>query len=186
MAAPGSLLQDADRDSATVVLLDLASQLKASRRRGAEVPLLKGKAIALLFERPSTRTRSAFEVAAAQQGAASSYLDPETCHLGVRESIDDTGRVLGRMYDGIAFRARRHDAMVGMADAAVGPQCSGRQQVSAICARGGPPVERVHRLDSRHARPRLRRGDRVLPGEPRSRISRRAVATTLFGGRGSR
>lgn len=85
-------------------LIDLAAELKAARRAGAEQQLLRGRNIALIFEKASTRTRCAFEVAAAQQGAATTYLDPDGSHIGYKESVPDTARVLGRMFDALQFR----------------------------------------------------------------------------------
>lgn len=85
-------------------LLALAAELKAAKRAGAETRHLTGKNIALIFEKTSTRTRCAFEVAAADQGAATTYLDPSGSQLGHKESVKDTARVLGRMYDGIEYR----------------------------------------------------------------------------------
>ncbi|RKN04066.1 ornithine carbamoyltransferase [Streptomyces radicis] len=85
-------------------LLDLAAELKAARRLGAESKALTGKHIALIFEKSSTRTRCAFEVAAAEQGAATTYLDPASSHIGYKESARDTARVLGRMFDAIQYR----------------------------------------------------------------------------------
>jgi ornithine carbamoyltransferase len=85
-------------------LLDLAAELKAAKKGGAEAPRLRGRNIALIFEKSSTRTRCAFEVAAHDQGAAVTYLDPSGSQLGKKESIRDTARVLGRMYDGIEYR----------------------------------------------------------------------------------
>ncbi|WP_327069190.1 ornithine carbamoyltransferase [Kitasatospora sp. NBC_01302] len=85
-------------------LLDLAAQLKAAKYAGTEEPRLRGKHIALIFEKTSTRTRCAFEVAAADQGAATTYLDPSGSQIGHKESVRDTARVLGRMFDGIEYR----------------------------------------------------------------------------------
>ncbi|GHF94439.1 ornithine carbamoyltransferase [Streptomyces albogriseolus] len=85
-------------------LLELAAELKAAKRAGTETPYLRGKNIALIFEKTSTRTRCAFEVAAADQGAATTYLDPSGSQMGHKESVKDTARVLGRMYDGIEYR----------------------------------------------------------------------------------
>ncbi|WP_062214251.1 ornithine carbamoyltransferase [Streptomyces sp. NBRC 109706] len=85
-------------------LVELAGRLKAAKRSGTEVPLLAGKHIALLFEKSSTRTRCAFEVAAADQGARTTYLDPAGSHIGYKESARDTARVLGRMFDAIEYR----------------------------------------------------------------------------------
>ncbi len=85
-------------------LLDLAAELKTAKRAGTEVPRLRGRNIALIFEKASTRTRCAFEVAAHDQGAHVTYLDPSGSHLGHKESAADTARVLGRMYDAIEYR----------------------------------------------------------------------------------
>ncbi|HEX5163831.1 MAG TPA: ornithine carbamoyltransferase [Thermomicrobiales bacterium] len=87
-----------------VALLDLSSELKAAKRNGTEQPLLKQKEIVLIFEKTSTRTRCAFEVAAYDQGAHVTYLGPEGSQIGHKESMKDTARVLGRMYDAIEYR----------------------------------------------------------------------------------
>jgi ornithine carbamoyltransferase len=85
-------------------LLDLSARLKAAKYAGAEDPRLKGKQIVLIFEKDSTRTRNAFEVAASDQGAHVTYIGGSGSHMGSTESIKDTARVLGRLYNGIAFR----------------------------------------------------------------------------------
>jgi ornithine carbamoyltransferase len=85
-------------------LLDLAAELKAERREGREEQRLAGKTIALIFEKDSTRTRCAFEVAAYHQGAHVTYLGPTGSHIGHKETVKDTARVLGRMYDAIEYR----------------------------------------------------------------------------------
>jgi ornithine carbamoyltransferase len=85
-------------------LLRLATELKAARQAGSEVQRLRGKQVALIFEKDSTRTRVAFEVAAYEQGAQVTYLGPGSSHIGYKESMKDTARVLGRMYDGIEYR----------------------------------------------------------------------------------
>jgi ornithine carbamoyltransferase len=85
-------------------LLDLGFSLKKAKYSGTEVPTLKGKNIALIFEKSSTRTRCAFEVAALDQGAGVTYLGPSGSQIGYKESMKDTARVLGRMYDGIEYR----------------------------------------------------------------------------------
>ncbi|MFF3248656.1 ornithine carbamoyltransferase [Streptomyces sp. NPDC002870] len=85
-------------------LIDLAAELKAAKRAGTEVQRLRGKNIALIFEKSSTRTRCSFEVAAADQGASTTYIDPAGSHIGSKESAKDTARVLGRMFDAIEFR----------------------------------------------------------------------------------
>ncbi len=85
-------------------LIDLAAELKIAKYDGSEQPRLVGKNIALIFEKTSTRTRCAFEVAAFDQGARVTYLDPTGSQIGHKESMEDTARVLGRMYDGIEYR----------------------------------------------------------------------------------
>lgn len=85
-------------------LLTLSADLKAAKYAGTEQPTLKGKNIVLLFEKDSTRTRCAFEVAALDQGAHVTYLGPAGSQMGKKESMKDTARVLGRMYDGIEYR----------------------------------------------------------------------------------
>lgn len=85
-------------------LLRLATDLKAAKQAGTEVPRLVRKNIALIFEKDSTRTRSGFEVAAYDQGAHVSYIGPSGSHIGHKESMKDTARVLGRMYDAIEYR----------------------------------------------------------------------------------
>ncbi|MFE2704984.1 ornithine carbamoyltransferase [Streptomyces mirabilis] len=103
-------------------LLDLAAELKAAKRSGTEQPRLTGKHLALIFEKTSTRTRCAFEVAAADQGAATTYLGPGDTHVGSKESIADTARVLGRMFDAIEYRG------------------SAQSIVTELAARSGVPV----------------------------------------------
>lgn len=85
-------------------LLDLSASLKKEKKEGREIQRLKGKNIALIFEKSSTRTRCAFEVAAFDQGASVTYLGPSGSQIGQKESMKDTARVLGRMYDGIEYR----------------------------------------------------------------------------------
>nr|WP_316624358.1 ornithine carbamoyltransferase [uncultured Ruminococcus sp.] len=85
-------------------LLDLAAELKAKKKAGIPHRLCEGKSIALIFEKTSTRTRCAFEVAAADLGMHPTYLDPSGSQIGKKESIADTARVLGRMYDAIEYR----------------------------------------------------------------------------------
>ena len=85
-------------------LLDLSADLKAKKKAGLPHRLCTGRNIALLFEKNSTRTRCAFEVAAFDLGMHCTYLDPQSSQMGKKESIADTARVLGRMYDGIEYR----------------------------------------------------------------------------------
>jgi ornithine carbamoyltransferase len=96
-------------------LLDLAAELKAAKREGREEQKLTGKEIALIFEKDSTRTRCAFEVAAYDQGAHVTYLGPGGSHMGHKESVKDTARVLGRMFDAIEFRGFAQEAAEGLA-----------------------------------------------------------------------
>ncbi|MCF2706553.1 ornithine carbamoyltransferase [Arcanobacterium haemolyticum] len=84
--------------------VDLAESLKRERREGHERQRLQGKSVALIFEKTSTRTRCAFEVAAFHQGAHTTYLDPSSSQIGHKESVADTAHVLGRMFDAIEFR----------------------------------------------------------------------------------
>ena len=90
-------------------LLDMAADLKNAKYTGIEQPQLKGKNIALIFEKASTRTRCSFEVAALDQGAHVSYLGPSGSQIGQKESMKDTARVLGRLYDGIEYRGYGQD-----------------------------------------------------------------------------
>ena len=92
-----------------IALLDLAAELKAAKRNGTEEQQLKQKEIVLIFEKTSTRTRCAFEVAAYDQGAHVTYLGPEGSQIGHKESMKDTARVLGRMYDAIEYRGFAQD-----------------------------------------------------------------------------
>ncbi|GHV01869.1 ornithine carbamoyltransferase [Bacteroidia bacterium] len=103
-------------------LLALASRLKRAKQRGRERQRLRGKNFALIFEKDSTRTRCAFEVAAFDQGAHTTYLGPSGSQIGKKESIEDTARVLGRMYDGIEYRG------------------FGQQVVETIARHAGVPV----------------------------------------------
>jgi len=100
-----SLLKEVDfTREEFIYLIDLAEQLRDEKRSGTEVQRLTGRNIALIFEKTSTRTRSAFEVGAHDQGAHVTYLGPEETQLGHKESMKDTARVLGRMFDGIEYR----------------------------------------------------------------------------------
>lgn len=85
-------------------LVDLSAELKRKKKQGIPVDTLKGKNVALIFEKTSTRTRSSFEVAAHDLGMGSTYLDPKSSQIGKKESIRDTARVLGRVYDGVEYR----------------------------------------------------------------------------------
>jgi len=100
-----SLLKEADLTKEEFLyLVNLASDLRAEKKSGHERQRMSGRNIALIFEKPSTRTRSAFDVAAHDQGAHTTYIGPSESQLGRKESMKDTARVLGRMYDGIEYR----------------------------------------------------------------------------------
>lgn len=87
-----------------ICFLDLAAELKDKKKKGIPMDCLRGKNVALIFEKTSTRTRCSFEVAAHDLGMGTTYLDPKGSQIGKKESIADTARVLGRMYDGIEYR----------------------------------------------------------------------------------
>lgn len=106
-------------------LLDLAASLKAEKKNAAEQPRLTGKNIALIFEKTSTRTRCAFEVAAHDQGAHVTYLDSSGSQIGHKESIRDTARVLGRMYDAIEYRGYGQEIVEQLAEYAGVPVING-------------------------------------------------------------
>ncbi len=106
-------------------LLDLAADLKKAKYTGSEQPHLKNKNVALIFEKSSTRTRCAFEVAAHDQGASVTYLGPSGSQIGTKESMKDTARVLGRMYDGIEYRGFGQDIVEELAKYAGVPVWNG-------------------------------------------------------------
>lgn len=106
-------------------MLDLAAELKAAKYAGTEQPRLKGKNIVLLFEKDSTRTRCAFETAAHDQGAHVTYLGPSGSQMGKKESMKDTARVLGRMYDGIEYRGFDQSIVESLAEYAGVPVWNG-------------------------------------------------------------
>lgn len=106
-------------------LLDLAAKLKDEKKKGINGDRLKGKNIALLFEKPSTRTRCAFVVGARDEGAFPEYLGKDDIQLGHKESVADTARVLGRMFDGIEFRGFKHSTVEELAKYAGVPVWNG-------------------------------------------------------------
>jgi ornithine carbamoyltransferase len=106
-------------------LLDLSTELKRERREGRERRRLEGRAIALIFEKSSTRTRCAFELAAFQQGAHSTVLGPSGTQIGHKESMRDTARVLGRLYDGIEYRGFSQESVRTLAEHAGVPVWNG-------------------------------------------------------------
>lgn len=97
-------------------LLDLAADLKAKKKAGISHKMCEGKNIALIFEKTSTRTRCSFEVAAHDLGMSATYLDPQSSQLGKKESVKDTARVLGRMFDGIEYRGYGQEIVQTLAD----------------------------------------------------------------------
>ncbi|GAB2475876.1 ornithine carbamoyltransferase [Jatrophihabitans fulvus] len=124
--SPGCLLKEVDLTRPEFLgLVALAARLKAEKREGREVPTLRGRSIALVFEKNSTRTRCAFEVAAYDQGAHVTYIGPDGSHLGIKESARDTARVLGRMYDGIEYRGFAQTTVEELADHAGVPVWNG-------------------------------------------------------------
>jgi ornithine carbamoyltransferase len=106
-------------------LLNLAADLKAAKKAGTETQHLRTKEICLIFEKTSTRTRCSFEVAAYDQGAHVTYLDPQSSQMGHKETIKDTARVLGRLYDGIEYRGFDQDIVQTLADFAGVPVWNG-------------------------------------------------------------
>lgn len=123
---PKHFLKEADYTPAQWrELVDLAARLKAEHREGREEQRLTGKAIALIFEKTSTRTRCAFEVAAFQQGAHTTYLDTHGSQIGHKESLADTARVLSQMYDGIEMRGNSQTDLETLAEYASVPVFNG-------------------------------------------------------------
>jgi len=106
-------------------LLDMAAELKAAKYAGTERPRLANKNIALIFEKDSTRTRCAFEVATHDQGAHVTYIGPTGSHIGVKETVKDTARVLGRMYDAIEYRGFGQKVVEDLAEHAGVPVWNG-------------------------------------------------------------
>ena len=96
-------------------LLDLAAELKAKKKKGILGDSMKGKNIALIFEKPSTRTRCSFTIGCTDEGAHPEYLGRDDIQLGHKESVEDTARVLGRMFDGIEFRGFKHETVEKLA-----------------------------------------------------------------------
>ena len=106
-------------------LLDLAAALKEKKKKGEPVDYFRGKNIALIFEKTSTRTRCSFEVAAHDLGMGTTYLDPTGSQIGKKESIEDTARVLGRMYEGIEYRGYGQEIVEELAEYAGVPVWNG-------------------------------------------------------------
>ena len=118
-----SLVHHTERD--LLYLLDLSRDLKRAKYSGLARPTLAGKNIALIFEKSSTRTRCAFEVAAYDEGAHVTYIDPNSSQIGHKESMKDTARVLGRMYDAIEYRGAGQEIVEELADYAGVPVFNG-------------------------------------------------------------
>ncbi|MDX5978863.1 ornithine carbamoyltransferase [Vreelandella alkaliphila] len=118
-----SLMHHSERE--LCYLLDLARDLKRAKYSGTEQQLLKGQNIALIFEKTSTRTRCAFEVAAYDQGANITFIDPGSSQIGHKESMKDTARVLGRMYDAIEYRGFKQEVVEELASYAGVPVYNG-------------------------------------------------------------
>src|SRR5699024_7254718 len=106
--------------------LDLAARLKAAKKKGQSMRFFEGKNIALIFEKTSTRTRCSFEVADHDLGMGVTYLDPSGSQIGKKESIRDTARVLGRMYEGIEYRGYGQEIVEELAKYAVVPVRNGQ------------------------------------------------------------
>ena len=117
-------LKDFTPDEITY-MLDLAADLKEKKKKGIPVDHYKGKNIALIFEKTSTRTRCAFEVAAHDLGMGCTYLDPTGSQIGKKESIADTARVLGRMFEGIEYRGYGQEIVEELAEYAGVPVWNG-------------------------------------------------------------
>ncbi|WP_037608664.1 ornithine carbamoyltransferase [Streptacidiphilus rugosus] len=149
-----SYLHELDYTAAEIHhLLDLAAELKAAHREGRETPCLTGLRLALVFEKSSTRTRCAFEGAAAHQGMTTTYLDPAGSHIGHKESVADTARVLGRMFDAIEYRGYGQDVVEELARTAGVPVYNGLTDTAhptqSLCdvftmrEHSGRPVEEI-------------------------------------------
>jgi ornithine carbamoyltransferase len=114
-------------------MLTLAIDLKQRHRRGESMPLLAGKSLALLFSKPSLRTRASFEVGMHQLGGHTSYFEDPDIVMGLREPFNDLGRVLSRYYDGIVFRTFAHESVVELAHAATIPVINGLTDMFHPC-----------------------------------------------------
>ena len=112
-------------DEEIMYLLDLAAELKDKKKKGIPVDTLRGKNVALIFEKTSTRTRCSFEVAAHDLGMGATYLDPKSSQIGKKESIADTARVLGRMFEGIEYRGYGQEIVEEVAEHAGVPVWNG-------------------------------------------------------------
>ena len=121
-----------------IYLLDLAAELKEKKKKGILVDHHRGKNVALIFEKDSTRTRSSFEIAAHDLGMGTTYIGTMGSQFGKKESIKDTARVLGRMYDGIEFRGFEQSTVEALAKYSGIPVWNGLQRIrTGDCRRAG-------------------------------------------------
>jgi ornithine carbamoyltransferase len=167
-------------------LLDLSAELKVAKAAGSEQQQLKGKNIALIFEKTSTRTRCAFETAAHDQGAHVTYLGPTGSQMGEKESLKDTARVLGRMYDGIEYRGFEQQRVEILAQYAGVPVWNGLTDefhptqlladLLTVREHGGKPLDRIHWAYLGDARNNV--GNSLLIGSAKMGMDFRAVAPT--------
>ena len=189
-----SFLKELDFEPAELrFLLELAGSLKVAKYAGTETSHLEGREIALIFEKTSTRTRAAFEVAAHDQGGHVTYLGPDESHLGSGESVKDTARVLGRMYDGIEFRGFTQESVEILGKFAGVPVWNGltdtwhpTQMLADMLTmrdHAGKPLDAVWRPTCwrRSATPTPGRAMSPSPSAPR--IASTAIARTTRSGR---
>ena len=121
--------------------IDLAAELKRLKKAGIPVDTLRGKNVALIFEKTSTRTRSSFEVAAHDLGMGCTYLDPSSSQIGKKESIRDTARVLGRMFEGIEYRGYGQEIVEELVHADI------TTRIKDIAAHGSEPKVKTKKYD---------------------------------------
>jgi ornithine carbamoyltransferase len=169
-------------------LLDLAAELKKAKYTGTEQQMLRGRNIALIFEKSSTRTRCAFEVAALDQGAHVTYLGPGGSQIGQKESMKDTARVLGRMYDGIEYRGYGQQIVEELAKYAGVPVWNGLTnefhptQILAdfmtMLEHSGKPLDRISFCYLGDARYNM--GNSLLVGAARMGMDFRTAAPAQF------
>ena len=188
-----SLVHHTDRD--LLYLLDLSRDLKRAKYSGVGRPSLAGKNIALIFEKTSTRTRCAFEVAAYDEGAHVTYIDPTSSQIGHKESMKDTARVLGRMYDAIEYRGagQEHRRGAGGVRRGAGVQRAHRRVPPDADAGRRPHHDRAlpkaaarHRFCVRRRRPQ-QRGQLAAAGGRQARHGRaHRRAAGAVAGRGPR
>jgi len=165
-------------------LLDLAIDLKKAKYGGYEQPQLKGKNIAMIFEKASTRTRAAFEVASYDQGAHVTYLGPTGSQLGTKETMKDTARVLGRMYDGIEYRGFGQERVEELAEFAGVPVWNGLTSeyhptqvladLQTMIEHSGKPLDQISFAYLGDARNNM--GNSLLVGAAKMGMDFRAVA----------